>query len=195
MPDLRRLLPLSIFTLLLLAACGIDGMADQRKIDPLEGVGAFPYQQPIVAQPQNTLPRAAAAELTWRETGQQDGAPLQTMPLTVTAELLATGQEQYNVFCSPCHGLSGSGDGTVVQRGFPEPPSFHSERLREAPDGHLFDVITNGFGQMYAYGPKIEPSERWAIIAYVRALQLSQYAPLEQLQPADEEALDAQGAE
>jgi hypothetical protein len=91
---------------------------------------------------------------------------------------LQRGRERYDIFCTPCHGLSGSGDGMIVRRGFPAPPSYHTARLRAAPAQHFFDVISNGYGVMYSYAPRIEPRDRWAIVAYVRALQQSQNARL-----------------
>jgi len=99
-------------------------------------------------------------------------------PSPITREILLRGQERYNIFCSPCHDRVGNGQGMIVQRGFRRPPSFHIDRLREAPVGYFFDVITNGFGAMYDYGDRVPPPDRWAIIAYIRALQLSQHATL-----------------
>jgi mono/diheme cytochrome c family protein len=96
----------------------------------------------------------------------------------VTAELLGRGRAEYDVYCSPCHGRTGTGSGIVVQRGFPKPASLHDERLRAADDQHYFDVITTGFGVMYAHGDRVQPRDRWAIVAYIRALQLSQRAAL-----------------
>jgi len=92
-------------------------------------------------------------------------------PPPVTAELLARGRERYDIFCAPCHGLTGQGEGRVVQRGFPQPPSYLSARLRQAPGRHVFDVITNGYGVMYPYADRVPVADRWAIVAYVRALQ------------------------
>ena len=116
---------------------------------------------------------------------------METLPLPLTEALLLEGRDQYNIYCSPCHGLAGFGDGMVVQRGYPTPPSFHSNRLRQAPDGHIFDVIGNGFGQMYGYGARVEPAERWAIVAYIRTLQMSQHLPVERLAPEERELLPA----
>jgi mono/diheme cytochrome c family protein len=95
-------------------------------------------------------------------------------PKLITMKLLETGREQYNISCLPCHGPSGYGNGMIVQRGFLAPPSYHQERLRTAPDQHFFDVITNGYGAMYGYSDRVSESNRWAIVAYIRALQLSQ---------------------
>jgi mono/diheme cytochrome c family protein len=95
-------------------------------------------------------------------------------PVPVTQELLDRGEQRYKVFCIVCHGPVGSGDGMVVRRGYPKPPTYHDDRLRGAPDGHFFDVITNGWGKMNSYGSQIPAADRWAIVAYIRALQISQ---------------------
>lgn len=104
-------------------------------------------------------------------------------PLTLT--LLERGRERYGIFCAPCHGKTGDGDGRVVQRGFPAPPSYHDPRLRAAPDGHFFDVISRGYGVMYPYADRVAPDDRWAIVAYIRALQMSRNAPRDVLDEAD----------
>lgn len=115
-------------------------------------------------------------------------------PLPVTLELLQRGQERYNIFCTPCHGSQGNGLGMVAIRGMKHPPSYHQDRLRQEPNGYIYDVVTNGFGAMYGYSAQIPPRDRWAIIAYVRALQLSRNAHVADL-PADlREKLMAQGA-
>lgn len=95
----------------------------------------------------------------------------QALPSHVDAALVARGHERYDIYCSPCHGTSGQGDGTIVRRGFPAPPSYRIERLRNAPDRHFFDVVTNGYGVMYPYADRVDASDRWAIVAYVRRLQ------------------------
>ena len=176
---------------LLLSACGDLTMRNQPKVDPLERSDAFAYDQSARPVVDHTVPREAPAERTWIETGTlEDGAIVVRMPQPVTAALLERGRDQFDVYCSPCHGVVGDGEGMVVRRGFPRPPSFHTEQLRQAPDGYFFDVITNGKGDMYAYGPQVEPADRWAIIAYIRVLQMSQHTPAETLSPAEEEALE-----
>ncbi len=97
-------------------------------------------------------------------------------PLPVNEKLLQRGQERYKIFCSPCHGLQGDGNGMAAVRGMKHPPSYHIDRLRQVPNGYFYDVMTNGFGVMYSYSERIPPSDRWAIIAYLRALQLSRNA-------------------
>jgi mono/diheme cytochrome c family protein len=151
--------------LFVLAGCGDQSMRVQKRYETFapatvwrDGTAARPLPAGVVAQ--SDLDRGAAVET----------------PPALTAELLARGRERYDVFCSPCHGVNGEGDGMIVERGFPRPPSYHSDRLRTASGRLIFDVITNGAGAMYAYAARIPPEDRWAIVAYVRALQLSQYA-------------------
>lgn len=105
----------------------------------------------------------------------------------LSAELLARGRERFGIFCSPCHGAGGDGTGMVVQRGMPRPTSYHDDRLRTAEDQYFFDVMTNGHGAMYSYAARVPPADRWAIVAYIRALQLSRQASLDDV-PADERA-------
>ena len=108
-------------------------------------------------------------------TGKINGALADVFPFPVTREVLERGRERFEIYCTPCHGMSGDGDGMIIQRGFPPPPppSFHIDRLRTSPVGHFFDVMTNGFGRMYPYGYRVPPRDRWAIVAYIRALELS----------------------
>jgi cytochrome c553 len=108
---------------------------------------------------------------------------VETFPFPITREVLERGRERFNIYCSPCHGQTGEGNGMVVQRGFPVPPSYHIDRLRQAPVGHFFDVMTQGYGMMYSYAARVEPTDRWAIAAYIRALQKSQDITLAQVPP------------
>jgi mono/diheme cytochrome c family protein len=110
-------------------------------------------------------------------TGKVDSAMVKEFPFPIDEKVLDRGQERYNIYCSPCHDRTGSGNGIVVQRGFKQPPSYHIERLRQADVGYFFDVITNGFGAMPDYRAQVAPRDRWAIIAYIRALQYAQHAP------------------
>jgi mono/diheme cytochrome c family protein len=109
-------------------------------------------------------------------TGKIGNAPVRELPFKVDEALVSRGQERYNIFCTPCHDGTGSGRGMVVQRGFKQPPSFHDERLRNAEAGYFFDVMTNGFGAMPDYRMQLAARDRWAVVAYIRALQLSQHA-------------------
>ena len=110
-------------------------------------------------------------------------------PLQLTPELLQRGRERYDIYCAVCHGMTGEGNGRVVQRGFPPPPTYHSERLRNAPIGHFYDVITNGYGVMYSYASRVEPNDRWAIAAYIRALQVSRAETIQDLPPNEQKKL------
>jgi mono/diheme cytochrome c family protein len=124
--------------------------------------------------------------------GDLDRARQATEKPAMTAALLARGREQYDVFCSPCHDRAGTGEGIVVQRGFPRPASLHDDRQRALADQHIYDVITNGFGAMYAHGDRVPPRDRWAIVAYVRALQLSQHTALADLPATERSRLTAE---
>ena len=123
-------------------------------------------------------------------TGKVGGAHATVFPFRVDATVMARGQERFNIFCSPCHGQTGTGDGMIVRRGYRRPASLHEERLRAAPVGHFFDVITNGFGAMFDYADRIEPRDRWAIVAYVRVLQTSQNASLADVPEAERARLE-----
>ena len=112
-------------------------------------------------------------------------------PDVITADLLARGSDRYGIFCSPCHGLAGDGRGMIVERGFPHPPPFGIDRLRNAKAAYLYDVITHGHGAMYPYGDRVASADRWAVIAYVRALQQSQGVEADNLAPEDRMALEA----
>jgi mono/diheme cytochrome c family protein len=107
--------------------------------------------------------------------------------MQITSQALDRGRERYDIYCSPCHGATGDGNGIVIRRGFPTPPSYHIPRLRNAPAGHFFDVMTRGYGVMYSYASRVTPEDRWAIAAYIRALQLSQDGTLSDV-PANEMA-------
>ena len=113
-----------------------------------------------------------------------------TLPVPATRELLERGRERFEIYCSVCHGRTGEGNGMIVQRGFPVPPSYHIDRLREAPVGHFFDVMTQGYGIMYSYAERVKPQDRWAIAAYIRALQLSHNTKLAELPPAERAKLE-----
>jgi hypothetical protein len=118
-------------------------------------------------------------------TGRVKGELAGTFPFPITREVLDRGRERFNIYCTPCHDYTGGGRGMVVQRGFPAPPSYHIDRLRQAPVGHFFEVMTNGYGTMPTYAARISPEDRWAIVGYIRALQLSQHATLDDV-PAQE---------
>jgi len=140
-----------------------------------------------------SLPTAPGAAIGLDATGQPlapDHEPVYANPLPITAALLDRGRERFNIYCAPCHSMAGDGDGMIARRGFPAPPSYHTDRLRNAADSHFYQVITNGYGVMYPYGDRIAPQDRWAIVAYIRALQLSQHAPASLLSDDDRQKLD-----
>src|SRR5207253_1301727 len=119
-----------------------------------------------------------------------DGKPVDNFPMPVTMQLMERGQQRFNIFCTPCHDHTGHGLGMVVRRGYRQPPSFYINRLRSAPPGYFFDVMTNGFGAMPDYAAQIRPEDRWAIVAYIRALQLSEHASLADVPATQRRTLD-----
>ena len=122
-------------------------------------------------------------------TGKENGVLANRFPFPITRADLERGRERFNIFCTPCHDYTGSGRGTIVQRGFPPPPSYHIDRLRNAPVGHFFDVMTNGLGAMYSYAARVEPEDRWRIAAYIRTLQLSRHATVQDAPEAERQKL------
>jgi len=157
------------------AGCRQD-MHDQPKYIPLRESTFFADERsarPIVA---GTVARGQLRDDELLYTGKVNGADAAIFPFAIDERVMARGRERFDIYCSPCHGRTGSGDGMVVRRGYRAPPSFHQDRLRNAPAGHFFDVITNGFGAMPDYAAQVRPEDRWAVVAYVRALQLSEHA-------------------
>jgi mono/diheme cytochrome c family protein len=126
-------------------------------------------------------------------TGKSDGKEATTLPMPLTVQLLKRGEERYDIYCAPCHDRIGNGNGMIVQRGFRPPASFHIQRLRDASIGHFYDVTSVGFGAMADFSAQITPEDRWAIAAYIRALQLSQYATLAQVPTEQRQKLEATG--
>jgi mono/diheme cytochrome c family protein len=171
------------FLCLLLAACRQD-MHDAPSYDPLQGTAFFPNGQASRLPVANTVARGQLREDEHLNTGKVAGQLVTEFPMPVTADVMARGRERFTVFCTPCHGATGEGNGMIVQRGFRRPPSYHEERLRNVPVGYFFDVMTNGFGAMQDYASQVPVADRWAIAAYIRALQLSQRATVADV-PAD----------
>jgi mono/diheme cytochrome c family protein len=179
---------------LLLAACRQD-MHDQPKKEPFEASAFFADGRAGRPQVAGTIARGELREDVLLETGRTaDGELSAVFPFEITADVLARGRERYDINCSPCHDRTGGGNGMVVQRGLRAPSSFHTERLRAVPPGYVFDAITNGFGVMFDYADRIAPEDRWAIAAYVRALQLSQNAKLADATPEGRAALEGGGS-
>ena len=162
-----------------LAACRQD-MHDQPKYIPLRPTSFVADGRSARPLPENTVARGHLNEDTAYYTGRDAaGKPVAELPVPLTKELLTRGQERFNVYCTPCHDRTGSGNGMVPQRGFKHPPSYHTDRLREMPVGYFFDVMTNGYGAMQDYSAQVPPADRWAIAAYIRALQVSQTAKID----------------
>jgi mono/diheme cytochrome c family protein len=176
--------------LVLLAACGEQQMANQPRHEPLDASTFFVDGR----SSRHLVPGTVAqGQLQGEEplyTGRIAGEAVTALPLPLTRDLLAHGRERYAIYCSPCHDQVGTGQGMIVQRGYPRPPSFHIPRLRQAPLGHFFVVMTEGYGTMPNYGYLLTPPDGWAIAAYIRVLQLSQYAPVAELPPEVRQQLD-----
>lgn len=186
---MRRLLCLAL--LVGAVACRQD-MHDQPKLEPLERSAFFPDGRASRQPPEGTIARGQFFEKNARSTGKgPNGELIALSPVPLTPALLARGQQRYDIYCSPCHDRTGTGAGMIVQRGYRKPPSFHDDRLRQAADGHFFDAITNGFGVMPSYAVQVPLDDRWAIVAYIRALQLSQRATLADVPESERAALDA----
>ena len=190
----RRTLGLCAILCALAVAGFRQDMHVQPKYVPEDPSSFFPdgrsERQPV----EGTVARGQLRTDELLYTGKVNGQPSEVFPYPVTKEIVERGQERYNVFCSPCHGFAGDGDGMIVQRGFRRPPSFYEDRLKTSPAGHYFDVISNGFGVMYPYGYRVAPRDRWAIIAYIRALQLSQHFPAGELTERMRRERQKQGA-
>ena len=185
-----------------LAGCERIGrnMYDQPRGKPLrpsalfpDGSSSRPDVQGTVARSEGVLSgtssgRAGADDALRRAAAER----AQSLPKPVTMAMLRRGRERFDIYCAPCHSPVGDGDGMVVRRGFPHPPSYHVERLRAAPDRHFYDVITNGHGVMASYANRVEPADRWAIVAYIRALQRSQWAAQGDVPPDELQRLKEQ---
>jgi mono/diheme cytochrome c family protein len=189
---LRRNLLALTAAALLLAGCRQD-MHDAPRYEPLEGSAFFADGRSSRVLLANTVARGQLREDDHLYTGKVDGQLANEFPTPVTAETMARGRERFDVFCSPCHGRTGEGNGMIVQRGFRQPPSFHEDRLVNAPVGYYFDVMTNGFGAMQDYAAQVPVADRWAIAAYLRALQLSRRATPADVRAENRAALDAAG--
>ncbi len=163
-------------------------MHDQPKFVPLRPSEFFSdgrSERPVV---DDTVARGQLKDDTAFYTGKgPDGKPVDAFPFPVTAEVLQRGQERFTIYCTPCHSRLGDGNGMIPRRGFRHPPTYHQDRLRKVPNGYIFDVITNGFGAMQDYSAQVSPADRWAIVAYIRALQLSENAGIEDV-PRNERA-------
>jgi hypothetical protein len=193
--DLRsaiRVLPLAL-CVLLLVSCR-QKMANQPRYDPLEASDFFADGMASRPRIAGTVARGDLSNDPFFDTGKIDGKEGDGFPFAVSRAVVDRGQERFNIYCSECHGRLGDGNGMIPSRGYRRPPSFHTDALRKQPTGHFFDVMTNGFGAMPKYGTMIPPRDRWAIVAYIRALQLSQNGTVADVPPGDRASLDAADA-
>jgi mono/diheme cytochrome c family protein len=171
------------------AACRQD-MHNQPKYIPLRESTFFADTRSARPTVAGTVARGQLREDTLRYTGKVDDLDATVFPFAIDEKVLRRGQERFNIYCSPCHARTGEGDGMIVRRGYRRPPSYHIDRLRTAPVGHFFDVITNGFGAMPDLAAQVKTDDRWAITAYIRALQLSAHATLDDVPAAERPQLD-----
>jgi len=180
--------------LLLLAlgctACRRD-MQDQPKYIPLRPSDFFADGRSARPLPEGTVARGQLRADKVFYTGKIGDAFADKLPFPLTRQVLDRGHERFNIYCTPCHGHLGNGLGMIVQRGLKRPPSYHIDRLRQVPIGYFYDVITNGFGAMADYSAQVAPRDRWAIASYIRALQFSQHASLQDVPPAHRQELNA----
>lgn len=191
-PDGRGIWVMAWLLVAMLAIGCRQEMYDQPRFEPLESTDFFPHGMSSRPEIPGTIARGHLYLDDHLYRGLVDGELAEVFPFEIDMEALERGRFHYGAYCSPCHGDSGYGNGPIVHRGFPAPPSFHSERMRDQPLGHYFVVITNGFGVMYDYRARVAPRDRWAIIAYIRALQLSQHATLDDVPANERQRLEAQ---
>ena len=166
---------MGLLAILVLAGCRQD-MHDQPRFKPLAMSDFYTDLRSARPPVEGTVARGQLHEDSYFYTGKIGGNPGDYLPFPATREVLERGQQRFNIYCAPCHSRIGDGNGMIVQRGFKQPPSYHIERLEKAPLGYFFDVMTNGFGAMPSYAGQIPERDRWCIVAYIRALQLSQHA-------------------
>jgi|SRR5580698_10985646 hypothetical protein len=182
MPRLRKISSLSLLAVLAFAGCRRD-MQQQPYFRPLAKSDFYSDLRSARPPVEGTVARGQLHEDEYFYTGKIGNNPGDSMPFPVSEDVLARGRERFNIYCAPCHSRVGDGNGMIVQRGYRAPPSFHTERLRKAPLGYFFDVMTNGFGAMPDYASQIPPRDRWCIVGYIRALQLSQEATMADVPP------------
>jgi cytochrome c553 len=171
-----------------LAGCRMN-MHNQNKVRTYRESTFYPDGSSARPIPANTVARGELREDAGLYSGMHDGHPMSELPFPVTRDVLLRGEERFNIFCSPCHGRLGDGAGMIVSRGYKQPPSFHTDRLRNAQVGYFMNVMSQGFGVMPSYASQIPAADRWAIAAYIRALQYSQNAKLADLPPAAQKAV------
>ncbi len=170
------------------AGCRLD-MHVQPRYQPLDPSTFFADGRSARPPVPGTVARGHLETDELYFTGKIDGKVANEFPFPITRRDLKRGQQRFNIYCAPCHGMTGDGHGRIVERGFPPPPSYHIPRLMKAPVGHFFDVMTNGYGTMYSYAGRVPPDDRWRIAAYIRALQLSEDATLAEVPPQERKKL------
>src|SRR5438270_7186299 len=175
-------MPFMLLALLVLVGCRQD-MHDQPRLKPLAMSDFYADLRSSRTPVEGTVARGQLHEDTYFYSGKIGANPGDYMPFPVNEDVLNRGHERFNIYCAPCHSRLGDGNGMIVQRGYRHPPTYHQERLRKAPLGYFFDVMTNGFGAMPDYSSQIAPRDRWCIVAYIRALQLSQNASIDDVPP------------
>ena len=183
---------LSMICALLLASCRQE-MADTGRIQPMDSSEFFKDGRMARSQPLGTVARNQLRDNEQLYTGMQHSKLSPTFPFEITEPILKRGKERFNIYCAPCHDGAGTGHGIAVQRGFQHgPETFHQQRLRDAAPGYFYQAISNGFGMMNGYAAQISPNDRWAIVAYIRALQLSENAVAKDLPDLDRQKLESQ---
>ena len=183
----------AIFTFVLAAvstACRQD-MHNQPKYKPLHDSEFFGDHRSARPKIDGTVARGQLRVDVARYTGKAGENDVTAFPFAITRDDVTRGQQRFNIYCTPCHGRLGDGNGMVVKRGFRQPPSYHIQRLKDAAAGHFFDVMTNGYGSMPSYASRVTPDDRWRIIAYIRALQLAQGSSAGDVPPEEKQKLDA----
>jgi mono/diheme cytochrome c family protein len=182
---------IAVIAFLSLQGCenGMKDMYSQNKYTPLAPAQTWPDGRSARPLTAGTVPYSAGTAAGTSSGVRGEETPLQKDHADDSLVNLQRGQQRYDIFCAPCHGVAGDGDGYIVRRGFPKPPSYHIDRLRSVPDAYLEQVIDHGDGVMYGYGDRIDAADRWAIVGYLRALQLSQNARIEDVPPAEQSRL------
>ena len=173
---------------MLLSGCRLDMHVQPKYLpyEPTDFFGDGRSERPVIP---GTVARGHLHDDELFYTGEENGVTADKFPFPITQADIERGRQRFNIYCTPCHDYTGNGQGMIVQRGFPPPPSFHIQSLRDAPAGHFFQVITNGYGVMYSYAARVEPADRWRIVAYIRALQLSEHAAVTDVPDADRSKL------
>jgi mono/diheme cytochrome c family protein len=185
----QRATPLLVFLLLLLVAACDDDMAVQAKCPPLGAIEDFKNGACAQPLPDGVVAVDAVVDNSALTTGKNGDQFVTTIPIPLTDEVLKRGQDRYTIYCAVCHGQAGYGDGVLTKYEFPAPLSYHLDTIRSQPPGFFFDAITDGFGRMYPYASQLSETDRWAVVAYIQALQLSQHVSAGSLPTSDQEQL------